>query len=86
MLIWSTFVENVEHIASSLQTAFAPVLKPFRITLENNGKIRPQPDREKTFAGASGGEGGTLLQLPRKRLRRLSFWLKSGFLSTSLVT
>lgn len=68
MLIWSTFVENVEHIASSLQTAFAPVLNPFRITLENNGKIRPQPDREKTFAGASGGEGGTLTHSPTRYL------------------
>ena len=35
-----------------------PVNSPSRITLENNGKIRPQPDRENAFAGASGGEGG----------------------------
>ena len=35
-----------------------PVLSPTRITLENNGKIRPQPDRENAFAGASGGWGG----------------------------
>ena len=35
-----------------------PVLSPTRITLENNGKIRPQPDRENAFAGASGGGGG----------------------------
>jgi NADPH-dependent curcumin reductase CurA len=28
-----------------------PVLSPSRITLENNGKIRPQPDRENAFAG-----------------------------------
>jgi len=34
-----------------------PVNSPSRITLENNGKIRPQPDRENAFAGASGGEG-----------------------------
>ena len=34
-----------------------PVLSPSRITLENNGKIRPQPDRENAFAGASGGDG-----------------------------
>lgn len=33
------------------------VLSPSRITLENNGKIRPQPDRENAYAGASGGEG-----------------------------
>jgi hypothetical protein len=26
-----------------------------RITLENNGKIRPRPDRENAFARASGG-------------------------------
>jgi hypothetical protein len=32
-----------------------PVLSPRRITLENNKKIRPQPDREKAFARASGG-------------------------------
>jgi hypothetical protein len=35
--------------------ARTPVLSPSRITLENNGKIRPQPDRENTFARASGG-------------------------------
>jgi hypothetical protein len=35
-----------------------PVLSPARITLENNGKIRTQPDRENAFAGASGGEKG----------------------------
>ena len=35
-----------------------PVLSLTRITLENNGKIRPQPDREKAFARASGGVEG----------------------------
>ena len=35
--------------------AATPVLSPSRITLENNGKIRPQPDRENAFARASGG-------------------------------
>ena len=35
-----------------------PVLSPARITLENNGKIRPRPDRENAFAGASGGDEG----------------------------
>ena len=35
-----------------------PVLSFSRITLENNGKIQPQPDGENAFAGASGGEGG----------------------------
>ncbi|GIK97867.1 MAG: hypothetical protein BroJett029_20760 [Alphaproteobacteria bacterium] len=29
------------------------------ITLENNGKIRPQPNRETPFARASGGGDGT---------------------------
>ena len=31
------------------------MLSPSHITLENNGKILPQPDRENAFAGASGG-------------------------------
>ena len=35
-----------------------PVLSPSRITLEHNGKIRPRPDGEKAFAGASGGAKG----------------------------
>lgn len=34
------------------------VLSPTRITLENNEKIRPEPDREHAFAGASGGVEG----------------------------
>ena len=38
--------------------AAGAVLSPSRITLENNGKIRPQPDRENAFAGASGGVEG----------------------------
>jgi hypothetical protein len=36
-----------------------PVLSPTRITLENNGKIRSQPDRENAFAGASRGADAT---------------------------
>ena len=32
-----------------------PVLSPSCITLENNGKIRPEPDGENAFARASGG-------------------------------
>ena len=50
-----------------------PVNSPPRITPENNGKIRPQPDREKTFAGASGGGEGTAVQpsLGRKLLMLL---------------
>jgi hypothetical protein len=31
------------------------VLSLSRITLEYNEKIRPEPDRENAFAGASGG-------------------------------
>ena len=44
-----------------------PVLSLTRITLENNEKIRPQPDRENAFAGASGGDEGirTLETVPR---------------------
>ena len=38
--------------------AAGPVLSLTRITLEYNAKIRPQPDREDTFAGASGGADG----------------------------
>jgi hypothetical protein len=38
--------------------AQVPVLGPSRITLENNGKFRPQPDRENAFAGATGGGDG----------------------------
>ena len=36
-----------------------PVNSPTRITPENNGKIRPEPDRENGFARASGGGKGT---------------------------
>ena len=35
-----------------------PVLSPTRITLENNEKTRPEPDRENAFARASGGDEG----------------------------
>ena len=44
--------------ACSVTVARTPVQSHLRITLENNGKIRPQPDRENAFAGASGGGGG----------------------------
>ncbi len=36
-----------------------PVLSRTRITLENNGKIRPEPEGENAFAGASGGGDGS---------------------------
>jgi hypothetical protein len=39
-------------------TAPRPALGPSRITLENNGKIRPQPDREIDFARANDGGDG----------------------------
>ena len=39
--------------------AQGPVLSPSRITVEKNGKIRPQPDRENAFARASGGGNAT---------------------------
>ena len=38
------------------------VQSPSNITLEYNGKIRPQPDRENAFAGASGGGRGPEVQ------------------------
>ena len=60
--------------------------QPSRITLENNEKIRPRPDGENAFAGASGGEDGirtheTLLTptpLAGERLRPLGH-LSDGF-------
>ena len=42
----------------SVSVVRTPVQSHTRITLENNGKIRPQPDRENAFAGASGGDEG----------------------------
>ena len=50
-----------ENGASERQLVLATgdmVDSPSRITLENNGKIRRQPDREKSFIGASGGGSG----------------------------
>src|SRR5690606_36552157 len=49
--------ENIDP-ERPLQARLAPgpVLRPTRITLENNGKIRPQPDGETPFARANGGE------------------------------
>jgi len=53
----------------------AAVNSPSRITLENNGKIRPQPDQENAFVGASGGADGTGIgrSLERKVLIFISF-------------
>ena len=39
-----------------------PVNSPTRTTLENNEKIRPQPDGENAFAGASGGGNATAVE------------------------
>lgn len=38
------------------------VLCPPRVTLEYEGKIWPQRDRENAFAGVSGGEDGSDIQ------------------------
>lgn len=46
----------------SVLLAPSSVLSPSRITPEYNGKIRPQPDRENAFAGASGGGDGLDIQ------------------------
>ena len=43
-------------------SARSSVFSPSRITRENNEKIRPQPDRENAFAGASGGGNGTAVE------------------------
>ena len=42
--------------------AAGAVLSPSRITLENNGKIRPQPDQENAFMRASGGGDGPAVE------------------------
>ena len=68
MLTQATGPENIGHERppSGLK-AGRPVLSPSHITPENNEKIRPQPDRENAFAGASGGSIGirTLETVPR---------------------
>jgi hypothetical protein len=64
----ATGLENIgpERTLLGLLTP-GPVLSFPRITLEYNGKIRPQPDRENAFARASGGQRGirTLETVPR---------------------
>ena len=42
--------------------ALKAVDSPSRITLESNGKFRPQPDRETPFARTNGGGNGTGFQ------------------------
>ena len=39
-----------------------PVERAACITPENNGKIRPQPDRENAFSRASGGGNATAVE------------------------
>ena len=69
-----------------------PVLSPTRITLENNGKIRPQPNRENAFAKASGGGDGPPIQpslvdaaLICKEFLNLRHVIECGLLSGLLV-
>ena len=38
------------------------VLSLYRINLENNGKIPPEPDRENALAGANGGGDGSVFE------------------------
>ena len=65
-----------------------PVLSPSRITLENNGKIRPQPDRENAFVGASGGGDGTGIQrspLAKSLLQWMQIFDSKGQTESSVV-
>ena len=52
------FRENGSGETDFGRSSLATVNSPTRITLENNGKIRLRPDREKRFSRASGGETG----------------------------
>jgi len=56
-------LENIGR-KRTIQAAVAstPVQNHLRITLENNAKIQPQPDRENAFARASGGGDGSDVQ------------------------
>jgi hypothetical protein len=47
------------RLTRELDALIARPGSPARIALENNGKIRPQPDRENAFARSSGGGTGT---------------------------
>lgn len=76
----------VHRLTLNILLSFAPFereVSPTRITLENNGKIRPQLDRENAFAGASGGGDGPETQPSpacaacRFTTRRQSFIYKS---------
>ena len=59
----ATGLENIgaERTLSGLLGS-VPVNSPASITLENNGKIRPQPEGENAFAGASGGGNATAVE------------------------
>ena len=62
-----------------------PVNSPTRITPENNGKIRPQPDWEKRFARASGGGGGRRSGLAKRRTHVHYPHIYKGFLTFTLL-
>ena len=67
-----------ENIAPerTLPSLLAPgaVNSPIRITLKNNEKIRPRPDRENAFDRSNGGQRGRRTHArPVPRLSILSF-------------
>ena len=61
--------------------ALVPVLSPSWTTLKKNEKIRPQPDRENAFKGATGGGKGNAVEpsLPRKSLITIDFAILKSF-------
>ena len=61
-LLTGTVQSRGPERTADLLTHEAPVLSLYRITLENNEKIRLQPDRENAFAGLSGGGDGPDIQ------------------------
>ena len=65
-----------------------PVNSPTRITPENKGKIRPQPDREHAFARASGGGNATGIQrspLAKSLLQWMQIFDSKGQTVSSVV-
>ena len=63
----------------------SPVQSHLRITLENNEKIRPEPDRENAFARASGGWEGILPRFPGMSLIHRRNDTVSRFVCDSIV-
>ena len=62
-LTWSSGPENIGPERMLLgPLAPVPALILCRITPENNGKIRPKPDRENAFARATGGRNATAVE------------------------